>query len=179
MTAEPVIAVFERLQGEICWGFQYSTQLNLSVSFGPPQMRIREPFAVTSELEVVQRIARKRNVTIKGAWWLWLHSSFWRIELDGKVAASYASSRKKRDETFLALEGQRLTSTTINSRTGRTRFHFDLGGVLDCRRYSQQEEAPLWTLYEPEGNVLSVFSDGTYAHHPGNLATDKAIRKPL
>ena len=65
------------------------------------------------------------------------------------------------------LGGQELVSVVVEPKTGATRFAFDLGCVLNCRRFERDTDAELWMLYKPSGYVLSVHGNGNFSHQRG------------
>jgi len=65
------------------------------------------------------------------------------------------------------LAGQELVSVAVEPETGATRFVFDLGCVLHCRRFKRDTDDELWMLYKPSGYVLSVHGNGTFSHQRG------------
>lgn len=79
------------------------------------------------------------------------------------------------------LDGQKLTHVDLDPRTGKTRFEFDLGGVLEARRFDRAFDIELWLLYKPNGYVLSVRGDGQYNHEPGTSHNEnwKPIKKEM
>ena len=166
---------FRRLYGKPCWGVQYDRQLNLSLNFGKPSLRIREPRGTKSKSPLVQQIFSQRQVRVRGQWWLWIFCAYWRLSLLNMPPVTGSSSGKHINEAIARLDGQKLTLVDVNSLTGATRFGFDLGGTLECRRFAQ-DSADLWTLYEPSGNVLAVQGNGTFSHGPGS-ATKQRFQK--
>jgi hypothetical protein len=163
--------------GHPCWGVHFCNQLNLSLNFGKPKLRIREPLATRSKLDSIRRLAANRNVTLRGQWWLWLFCCWWRLSRDGELLATGSSSLRRIDKALIDLAGQKLTGVHVHSQTGATHFAFDLGCQLDCRRYDAVTDAALWYLYFPTGRVLAVHGDGTYKFQMGS-AHDPA-RRPL
>lgn len=155
---------FQPLYGHSCWGIRYDRMLNLSMSFGEPSLHVREPFRSDSTSEVAQRIASRRLVTVRGEWWLWIYSCYWRLTSDDRQLATGSSSLRRIEQAIAQLDGQQLVSATVEPETGATRFDFDLGCVLHCRRFARDNDAELWTLYKPSGYVLSVYGNGDFSH---------------
>ena len=151
---------FQRLHGELCWGLQFDRQLNLSMNFGRPSLSIIQPFKTKSDSEVF----RRRAVTVRGEWWLWIYLCHWRITQDTHELATSSASFRRIDKAIRQLDGQALVSVEIHPETGATRFSFDLGGVLHCRRYERNSEGRLWILYTPGGYCLSIHGNGTFCH---------------
>ena len=58
------------------------------------------------------------------------------------------------------LDGQAIQDVTSERDSGRTRFVFDLGGILETMPYDD-ELLDLWMLFLPDGNVYTYQSDGT------------------
>lgn len=71
----------------------------------------------------------------------------------------------------LELDGQAIQNVTCEPKFGRTRFHFDLGGVLETAPYGD-ELLEQWMLCLPDGNVYSYRSDGAASFGPGNQTED-------
>ena len=160
---------FQRLYGQPCWGIHFDPRLNLSLNFGKPSLRIREPYRSKAKSEVIQRLAARRSARLRGQWWLWMFCSYWRLSSHGTDSVTGSCSNSKIQRALVQLSGQKLVSATIKPATGATRFAFDLGCLLECRRFAQ-DDADLWTLYKPSGYTLSVHGDGTMSHHRGSRA---------
>jgi len=137
------------------------------MNFGKPSLGVREPFTTDSKSEVVRRMAARRQVTVRGEWWLWIFSCYWRLTLEGLELATGSSSFRRIERATAQLEGQELVSVAVEPTTGATRFAFDLGCVLNCRRFERDTDADLWMLYKPSGYVLSVHGNGTFSHQRG------------
>jgi hypothetical protein len=161
---------FQSLYGKPCWGLRYCRQLNLSMNFGKPSLHIREPFHSSSKSEVVRRVMARRQVTVRGQWWLWVLCSYWRLTSEGVELATGSSSHRRIERAMAQLKGQALVGVDVQPRTGATRFMFDLGCVLQCRRFQRDSDAELWMLYKPSGYVLAVHGNGTFSHQRGTEA---------
>ena len=86
---------------------------------------------------------------------------------DNRELATGSSSIRRIERATAQLAGQELVSVAVQPEMGATRFVFDLGCVLHCRRFERDTDAELWTLYKPSGYVLSVHGNGTFSHHRG------------
>jgi hypothetical protein len=165
MTKRIISNTFQPLCGQPCWGLSYDRQLNLSMNFGMPSLQIREPASSNSRSKVIRRHFSRRRVTVRGQWWLWIYVCRWRLSADGKGLATASSSLRRIRQAIAQLEGQKLVSAHVDSKTGATLFTFDLGCTLDCRRLERDTDDELWMLYKPNGYVLSVHGNGTLRHH--------------
>lgn len=154
--------VFEPIYGQPCWCVNYERYLNLSLNFGPPRLNIHEPHPTKSRSKVVRRNAARRLVIVRGRWWLWIYVSYWRLSYNGIVVSNrrWPASRRMPD-ALRDLEGQKLIRVRVNSKTGATRFDFDLGAKLEVWKLDDDEVYELWTLYvrSPQ-RVLSLHSNG-------------------
>ena len=56
---------------------------------------------------------------------------------------------------------------------------FDLGAKLSIRRISSQDDEDLWSLYQPNGYVLSVRADGKYNNDPEDMSPEHYEWKPI
>lgn len=152
------------LYGKPCWGVRHDRQLNLSMNFGKPSLDIREPYVTRPVSEAATRMASRRNVTVRGEWWLWIYCSYWRLTSDDRRLATGSSSARQIERAIQQLDGQKLVSAVVHPETGATRFAFDLGCVLGCRRFERNSDKEWWMLYQPSGYVLSAHGDGAISH---------------
>jgi hypothetical protein len=167
MNAKVIDRSFQRLYGQPCWGLRFCRQLNLSMNLGKPSLCVREPFDTDSKFEVVRRIAAQRRVTVRGEWWRWIWCCYWQLTADGLELATGSSSLRRIKKATARLEGQALVSVDVTPATGATRFAFDLGCVLNCRRFRRDTDDELWTLHKRSGCFLSVHGNGTFSHQRG------------
>ena len=154
----------ERLYGLPCWGLNWDSQVGLSMSFGQPHLRIRDPKESRSKSVLVRQIMSYRQVTVRGRYWLWIQCAFWRLSLRDYGPATGGSSDRRIKKALAWLDGQQLKRAFLHPETCATRFVFDLGATLDVRRFSRDEPGDLWTLYKPGGHALSVRGDGRYSN---------------
>lgn len=170
---DTVSKAFKQVYGKPCWGVEYDRNVNLSMSFGDPILKIREPIQSISPSNKIRELFARRHVTVKGKWWLWIFCAYWKLSFDGERAASGTSSFRQIQIGLAKLSGQILKQVEINPQTGATRFVFDLGGLLEVRRFERDSKEDLWMLYAPNGNVLTVRSDGQFSYQ---LANDQEER---
>lgn len=135
--------------------------MNLTMSFGKPSLHIEEPTAARSKSPAAQRRATRRHVTVRGQWWLWLFCCHWQLKQNDVTLATGSSSMRRIELGLKQLDGQKLVSVTVDAETGRTRFLFDLGCELMCRRFERGSDSDVWTLYGPGDEILSVTGQGT------------------
>jgi hypothetical protein len=167
MTAKIITQTFEQFSGLPCWGVKHGQMMNLSMNFGTPSLRIREPIISNGMSEWARRKLSRRNVTVGGEWFLWLFGCFWHLSSNGNPLATGSSSQRKIDQAICELDGQKLIEATVNPINGATSFSFDLGCLLECRRFGPDSNTDLWSLYKPSGFVLSVYGNGTFTHGRG------------
>ncbi len=163
------------LIGKLCWGVEWERQLNLSMSFGDPKLRIREPYVSKSPSQRVREIASCRNVKVKGKWWLWVFCAYWRIVIPNTVTAKNSSPLRIKKTAMARLNGQKLVNVRANDHDGSTEFAFDLGAVLQVRPFQKGDDADVWTLYKPNGYVVWVRGDGKFTHAKGTIPGDKLV----
>ncbi|MGO8746678.1 MAG: hypothetical protein ACLQNE_11875 [Thermoguttaceae bacterium] len=164
MNAKIIERSVQPLYGQPCWGLSYDRIVNLSMNFGKPSLRVREPYNTDSKSNAVQRMAARRQVTVCGQWWLWIYRCYWRLTSGELELATGSSSIRRIERAKAQLDGQKLVLVEVEPATGATRFDFDLGCVLHCRRADPDNDAALWMLYKPSGYVLSVHGNGTFSH---------------
>jgi hypothetical protein len=134
------------------------------MNFGSPSLDIREPLNTNAMSVVALRISTGRRVTVRGQWWLWIYHCYWRLSGNDLPAVTDSSSLRRIERATKHLDGQKLVSVAVEPDTGATRFVFDLGSILHCRRCERDSSDELWMLYKPNGYVLSVLGNGTFSH---------------
>lgn len=155
-----------------CWAVEYEQQLNLKLSFGQPSVHIlREPGKPFGPKR--GRWNGRRIVALRAEYWLWVYTARWKVTLADGRSVSLRSAARARDAVLNTLKGEKVVSVSVEPNTGATRLMFDLGGLLEINRLEGGEPEDLWMLYKPRGLVLTVRSDGTYAHGPGTATRER------
>ncbi len=131
----------------------------LTFEFGPPYLRVREPYISNSSTGWIRERAARRRVRPCGAWHLFIFGCHWRIAVSGEVLAEDESPQDQIEAAVQAVDGQKLTALTLDAVTRTTTFAFDLGASLTTWPYADEIDEP-WLLYQPEGQVLAYRSDG-------------------
>jgi hypothetical protein len=173
-----IASITKSLRGKVGWGVEWEPQLNLSMSFGAPQLRIREPHVSRSRNQRVREQASHRHVTVKGKWWLWVFCAYWRIHIPHSATATSSSPLRLKRKAMAGLSGQRLQRIRVNPIHGATEFLFDLGAILEVRRF-EESDADMWTLYQPNGYVLGVMGNGTFTNAIGTTPGQKLVPMTL
>jgi hypothetical protein len=145
---------------------EYETQLNLKLSFGRPSVHIlREPGKRISEAGS-RTVEGPTDSSTTAEYWLWVYAGRWKVTLADGRSATAASPDRTRDAILNTLKGEEITGVRVQPKTGATHISFDLGGRLEIRRVESGDPDDLWILYKPRDLVLTLRSDGTYAHGP-------------
>ena len=153
----------------MCWGVEWSRMLNLSMSFGQPRLEVvMEPHKTQSRDADIRRMARRRLISIKGKWWLWVLLARWEILHDGVCLVNSRSSMAKKHDAFADLTGQKLLNIWLLPDKGCTCFEFDLNTTLRITRMGKANKDEVWCLSEPCGYCFSLYADGTFLHEPGS-----------
>jgi hypothetical protein len=166
--------VFAPLYGKPCWSVQPGIGSFLTFEFGEPYLKIREPkeARISTSPKVRRRLAR-RDVSVRGAWHLWISFCGWRFYLHDKEIGSSIASKRVIKRVAAEVDGQALIKVTVEE-DGVTAFQFDLGGYLETYPFISTDELPdemdCWTLFEPTGKALTLRMDIKYCY--------KSSRKP-
>jgi hypothetical protein len=153
---------FNKLLGKPCWNVKGGWGSFLTLEFGEPHLKIIEPRDSTSASSIVQKALGRRHIHVRGDWHLWLYCCDWIVSDESDVIVGDSSSKKRIDRAATFLNGQALSSAKLTPRGMRTIFEFDLGARLETKPYNRRDEQ--WSLYEPNGKVLSVRADKHYSY---------------
>jgi hypothetical protein len=174
-------APFRPLLGRPCWNAKSGYGSFLTVEFGEPHLEIQEPRrARPRSSERVRQLLGRRHVTVRGEWHLWIYCCAWEVLTGDEVvgdSALHSDSKEPIRRAAEELNGQRLTSVTVDPSRGRSVFHFDLGSRLETRPYD--EGSGQWIFYQPDGMVLVYRADGLYKHQPGDTPRGQEVWRPL
>jgi hypothetical protein len=184
MTDDPtridVEAAFAPLLGLPCWNVKPGYGSFLTLEFGEPHLKIREPREVKSGSKRVRELLARRNVHVRGQWHLWIYCCEWEV-YSGKKRVGHsdlkASGTKWIERGARELDGQKLTGVRVKPKSGNSVFTFDLGSRLETKPYNRRSEQ--WLLYEPDGRVLTYRADGLFSHHPVDLPDGKEVWRPM
>lgn len=154
-----------RLYGLACWNVKRGYGSFLTLEFGRPHVRVREPYASSSEYRRVRELAASRFTYVQGDWHLWIYGCHWAV-FEGSRLIGNSDSKRRIDRAARFLNGQKLVKAWVVPRGMRSYFEFDLGGRLETKPYDRASEQ--WLLFEPNGNVLTVRADKRYSYGSGD-----------
>jgi hypothetical protein len=150
----------------------------LTLEFGAPRLRIREPKVVAPDMsEKVAALYRRRKVTPRGEWRLWIYCCHWRVLSGGEEIGWSEDSDKKIGAAVNELDGQVLTAAEADPAQGTSVFKFDLGATLQTWPYGRGDTQ--WMLYMQSGDVFSYREDGSYSLGPGSQPPEQTVWQPL
>ena len=104
-------------------------------------------------------------MTVSGEWHLWIYCCSWTVFNRNEPLGHSEDNDEIIASAIDFLDGQALFGASVDPSAG-TQFTFDLGGVLSTSPYDEDEGSEQWTLYQPDGLVLSLRADGAYSHSP-------------
>ncbi len=170
---------FQELYGVVCWQVKWDGNLNLSMNFGQPSLSIREPRELKPGRRITSDAFKYRHVTLCGEWYFWVLSGYWKLSIKDFDEVTSATSYNRKNRALHRLDGQKLTRVSVNTETSGTQLDFDLGAKLSIRRMGIKNDGDIWSLYKPNGYVLSVRADGKYSDDPGNTKIAEQEWKPI
>jgi hypothetical protein len=180
---------FQPLIGLHAWRVEQGYGSFVTMECGRPELRIHKPRFVPSKLDGVPIRIESRVVYPRGEWHLWIYCCEWSISLNGIQLAHDESDDVRMNRALNILNGQILTAVSVTG-IAHTKFDFDLGCVLTTWPSSPEDYDGVlveqWYLYEPDGQVLALRSDGYVSLGPGNRTDEEhdwfprslEVRKP-
>ncbi len=168
--------VFAPLLGLPAWSVEKGQGSFLTMEFGEPHLKIREPKISTSKSEKVRRLMARRNVRPCGQWHLFIYCCFWRVMSDGVEIAHCESSNDDIKIAAWHIDGQLLIDVKVDPAKGTSVFTFDQNTMLETWPGDQSDETQ-WLLYLPSGDVFTYRADGMHNLAPGNQPPDQATWK--
>ncbi|MGH1490669.1 MAG: hypothetical protein ACRBK7_14980 [Acidimicrobiales bacterium] len=140
----------------------------LTLEFGEPQLQIdSEPRELTHHPVDGERfIVRRRLVQLHGEWHLWIYVCDWVLTVDGRELARSDSDDLTIHISLDVLNGQALSSVSVEPDSGSCVFRFDLGCVLSTMPSPVEDyghdTVDQWIFFQPSGETLSFRSDRSF-----------------
>jgi hypothetical protein len=154
----------EPLLGQPCWDVRWDCSTGLTLEFGAPTLSVGR--VITREYDPARpdRQLMTRTVYPHGEHAIWIEVAYWKLTLPEILPVTQSSSYRRILMGTSRLNGQILTSVTVNPRNGFSCFTFDLGALLEVRRVDAGAEYSMWTLYSSQlHRSLEVRGDGFMA----------------
>ena len=101
---------FQELLGVVCWKVKWDGNLNLSMNFGQPSLSIREPREVKSSHKKVSDIFKYRQVTLRGEWFFWILSGYWKVFIKDFDEVTSATSYKRKNMNSCSFGRSKINS---------------------------------------------------------------------
>lgn len=171
---DAITTAFTPLIGLPCWRVERGQGSILSFEFGAPSLMVREPYASTSSSAKVRQLAARRLIKPIGEWNLFVFCCHWRVTVSGEPLADDESAQDQIEAAAHVLDGQKLTTVTLDADSRATTFSFDLGSVLATWPYEADHEEQ-WSLYLPDKRVLTYRADGRFSLGPSDEKSDREI----
>jgi hypothetical protein len=159
--------LLQPLIGNLVWNVRGGDGSFVTMEFGAPHLRIREPIVpVHSTSERVRRRLQQRHVIVMGEWHLWIRFAEWQLSTaSGYIDSAYYANFPSHD-MFLDLDGQRLSEVAIGDDRSSLILRFDLGGKL-LLLSGVEPEYEQWSLHQWHGPIWVYKNDGTLEiEHP-------------
>lgn len=141
----------------LCWESHWNATKGLSLRFGEPFV---EEIGVQDLPDGFPN--RRRRISIRGTWNLWVYLAFWSIDANGTTLASSSSGVSDTISAVDALKGQRLIDASTCKNSGKTRFVFEFDTSLTVRRRLAKSKDELWVIYGRDGKQRTICGDGSF-----------------
>ena len=160
--------VFAPLIGSLVWNVHRGEGRYLTMEFGKPHLRVREPLGRTSATtKRLQRWSRMRRAHVYGDWALFIQGD-WKVavEDDWLHSDDEIVPHSLKEECLLNLSGQRLVSVEAAEDGRHLGLVFDLAGKLEIRPPAGDDDMQ-WSLHGWDGHVAAMDHDGKLAFEVG------------
>jgi hypothetical protein len=177
--SDPLRRAFAPLIGLPAWLVRKGYGSFLTLEFGQPHLRVREPIvADLTSSDTVRKSLARRRVRVRGDWHL-LIRCHWRVLSNDVQVGSSEASDEKIDAAAHEIDGQLLSYVEIGPSKGISAFGFDHGAILQTWPYDDDDNHEQWLLYMKSGDVFAYRADGCYCVGPGNQKKEESVWLPL
>ncbi|RNJ63866.1 MAG: hypothetical protein EDM03_05770 [Porphyrobacter sp. IPPAS B-1204] len=136
--------------GETAWNVTRGHGSFLTIEFGPPFLVVNEHAS-----------GAMRTAHTRGAWGLWIYCCHWEVTYASAQLAWSEDDAETIERAAAVLNGQRLTAIAVDPNSGRTEFHFDLGGAMTTWPYDDDPDEEQWSISTRDA-VLRINATGRY-----------------
>jgi hypothetical protein len=142
-----IVNAFQPLIGRLAWSVRRVYGSILTIEFGEPHFRVREPIiASAGASEDVRRTLARRRVHIRGEWQLEIRNARWEIVTRYTTTNSDEFEVTDLQDTLNEVDGQRLLSVEAGAEAGSFVLVFDLGASFTIRPNASDEDDQ-WTIH--------------------------------
>ncbi|MBV9077917.1 MAG: hypothetical protein JO048_10580 [Methylobacteriaceae bacterium] len=175
---DTIESCLQDLIGLPSWGVERVHGSILAFEFGEPRLHVREPYVSASRSAEVRARAAQRRIKPVGDRNLTIFACHWRIGREAERLAEDEDANRQIQAALDSLSGEKLVQVSIDERKYETLFRFDLGGSLLTWPYERNDDEQ-WSVYRPNGNVLTLRADGQYSIGSEDEPPDRLTWRPL
>jgi hypothetical protein len=158
---EKLDEVLRLLVGQYVWSVRSGVDTWITMEFGEPHRRIREPRQASEDAsELVKRILARRLITMKGDLSLFIQDSQWSISTGDAVVNWNSDAALVGKMPVHHLDGQKVLSAV--RRSDETVLEFDLGTTLRLGKtiFPNDVKSVLWSIQLWENSRISILDSG-------------------
>jgi hypothetical protein len=164
MSAKLLKQIFKKVYGKPSWNAHRVYGSIIAFEFGKPKLEVLKKVFYPNKKSV--RKYPRRMVTVHGEWSLTIYCCVWEIRQGNQKICSTKSRIEKIGQGCSILDGQILTKVTVDPKTLRTDFYFDLGGHLQAVPWKNESKPyEIWWLRCSNRYFYSLRSDGKYSYN--------------
>lgn len=156
--------------GQPAWGAKQGYGSFLTFEFGDPELKIQEWRS--------EQRGFRRQAYVQGRWHIWIYCCEWRVSVDSQPIAWSEDSRDDILRATANLDGQKLTKISVSPSAGRSKFEFDLGGLLETWPVGDDPTTEQWFIYGPDA-VFAYRADGQCSLQPADTPPEMKRWQPL
>lgn len=176
----PLGDAFGPIIGSPAWLVRRGHGSFLTLEFGEPHLKIREPKVAPPEItnEQARTALQRRLVIPRGDWHLWIYCCHWRVLSTNTEVAWSESPDAEIDKAARILDGRHLVSVEVDPSKGTSVFKFEQGAHLQTWPYGKGADEQ-WMLCMKSGDVFRYREDGFYSLGPRSTSPDEVVWLPL
>jgi len=177
---DPLQRAFASVIGLPAWFVRKGYGSFLTLEFGTPHLRIREPIVASPGAGArIRAVLQRRKVTPHGDWHLWIYVCHWRVLSNGAQVAWSEASDEEICAAAREIDGQLLTNVEVDPTQGTSAFRFDQGASVQTWPYDDGNGDEQWMLYMKSGDFFTYRGDGCFSLGPGSETLDAKTWQPL
>lgn len=143
--------LFAAMIGQIAWNAKLGLDRTLTVEFGNPSLRIREPVLTDRAVDdKVKGALEKRTVTLVGEWHIWIQFAEWEITIGQTSVKSYHENQSVLTDFLEQIDGQKITGYCSRPENCGFEIIFDLGLSLKIAPMDAGPGCPILEVFHKQ-----------------------------
>jgi hypothetical protein len=153
--------IFPSLMDQLVWSVRRGYAGYLTMEFGKPHLKVRNPKISHADSESVRELLDRRRVYLCGQWGLFIKSSKWVVFFKDRTIVNDNDFSEDMKKALDYIDGQKLIKFDFDEDRKTLNLEFDLGGRVEISPEDDNMEDDFWSLTNSDNGNICWWSRNT------------------